>query len=468
MTSPKLETLRALVAKSPENALARFGLANDPRDAGGTSWVAGMRAVRCKPLVHLSPMRIRRWLGPISTVALLSACSNAATPSAAPLDPLSALPRQLSIAEQRVIAGSNQFAFSLFREIAGSAPAGSNVFISPFSVSMALGMTMNGAEGGTFDAMRGTLGFREMSRDEINASYRSLIDLLRGLDKGVELRIGNSIWYRQNLEVLPEFVASSTASFDATVRALDFSSPSAVTTINDWVKASTAGKISTIVDAIPEDMVMYLINAIYFKGSWRDAFDPADTSPGTFATSSGAISVPMMHQTSQLAYSETDELQAVELPYGRSAYAMTVVLPKPGRTATTLVADIDGERWSAIAGSSSRAEVELFLPKFKLEWEDMLNRPLIALGMGVAFTDRADFSRIRSAGDLMISEVRHKTYVDVNEEGTEAAAVTSVGVVVTSAPARVVMRVDRPFVVVLREKLSGTILFVGKIENPTG
>ena len=411
-------------------------------------------------------MPIRSWLTAIPSALLLSACNNATTEPGPAEEPLSELPRQLSIAEQRVVAGSNQFAFSLFREIASAAPMARNIFISPLSASMALGMTMNGAAGETFDAMQGTLGFGDMTREEINASYRSLIDLLRGLDKGVDFRIGNSIWYRQDLEVLPQFVASSSASFDATVRALDFASPTAVTTINEWVHASTAGKISTIVDEIPDGMVMYLINAIYFKGSWRDAFDPRETSPATFAAPSGAISVPMMHQTAKLAYRETDELQAVELPYGRNAYTMIVVLPKPGHTVGEVVRNLDGERWSAIVEPSMRAEVELSLPKFKLEWDEILNRPLSALGMGVAFTDWADFSRIRATGGLAISEVRQKTFVDVNEEGTEAAAVTSVGVILTSLPTRIVMRVDRPFIVVLREKLSGTILFMGKIEKP--
>ena len=411
-------------------------------------------------------MHLRRSLSVLTAPLLMAACDTSTAPLSPP-EPLSALPRTLSANEQAVIAGSNRFAFGLLREVLHRSRPEANVFISPLSASMALGMTMNGSNGATFDAMRTTLGFSDLTRENVNASYRSLIDLLRGLDSGVDFRIANSIWYREGLDVSPQFVSSSSASFDAAVRALDFSAPASVTTINDWVKTNTGGKIASILDEIPPDIVMYLINAIYFKGSWRSAFDPANTSPKAFTPPSGtAVSVPTMHQTASFPFAETDAVQAVDLAYGRTAYTMMVLLPKPGHEAREVAAALDETSWTALQASMHSAEVELALPRFKIAWGDTLNDPLRALGMAVAFTDQADFSGISPTTALLISEVRQKTFVDVNEEGTEAAAVTSVGMAPTSMPLRVVMQVDKPFIVVIRERLSGTILFVGVIAMP--
>jgi serpin B len=398
----------------------------------------------------------------------LAACAGDPAAPGGPAKQLTALPRDLTAAEAEVIAGSNDFAFGLLREV-NAANADSNVFISPLSASMALGMTMNGAAGATLDEMRSTLGFGTLPLAEVNGSYKSLIALLRGLDEQTDFRIANSIWYRDSFPFDERFFATTRDYFDATVQGLDFADPASVDTINRWVNEGTNGKIPTIVEEIPEYMVMYLINAIYFKGSWRDRFDPAGTRDEPFRSRGGASTpVKMMRNDGEFGYYEDDGLQAVDLPYGNGAFTMVVVLPRDGDDVNELTAALTADRWTAITAGLGKSEGEVFLPKFKLTFEQTLNDALRALGMPTAFVEGgADFTAMSPRGRaLFISEVLQKTFVDVNEEGTEAAAATSVGVGVTSAPARFLFRADRPFLFAIRERLSGTILFVGKIVTP--
>ena len=379
--------------------------------------------------------------------------------------PLTALPRALTQDERALVDGSSAFAFGLLREVASRVPADSNLFISPLSVSMALGMTTNGTAGETQAQLRRALGYGDMTLDEANAAYRELIALLRGIDRGVDFRIANSIWARQGVPARPEVLERTRPSFGAEARTLDFGAPSSVTTINSWVKGATNGKIAKIVDGIPPDMVMYLINAIYFNGSWRSRFDAARTAPATFTTATGATQTgPAMRQTHDFAFRRGDGFRAVDLPYGRGAFTMTVLLPDAGRSLADLLAGLDAAAWADISAFRDTAEVALQLPKFRLEDEHELTAPLKALGITDAFdAGRADFSLLSPQGGLEISEVKHKTFVDVHEEGTEAAAVTSVGIVLTSAPQVESFVVDRPFLFVLRERFSGAILFIGRM-----
>lgn len=399
-------------------------------------------------------------------LSLTAACSGTTEPDpGGPGPALEALPRALTAGEQRVIGAANEFSFALFRRVSASR-ADSNVFASPLSASMALGMAMNGAAGTTYDEMRLALGYDANATEaEIGESYKSLIGLLRGLDPGVDFRIANSIWYRTGFPVQPTFLDAGRNWFDAQATALDFESPNAVRTINDWVGTATAGKIPTIVDRIEADQVMFLINAIYFKGSWRTKFDPARTIDAPFKGVAGDQPAKLMRRDGMIRFLQTADFAAVDLPYGNSAYSMTVVLPNAGTSVDAVAASLESATWADWAAQFRDAEVELYLPRFKLEWERMLIPDLQSLGMRAAFVDGgADFSRMSALGrQLFISLVKQKTYVDVNEEGTEAAAVTNVGVSLTSAPVRGVFRVDRPFVFVLRERLTGTILFMGKI-----
>jgi len=410
-----------------------------------------------------------RLSGLFAIVALAAACHDPTAPSGgAPR--ITALPRALSSGEQAVIGASNTFGFNLLREL-DRTRADSNIFMSPLSASMALGMTMNGAAGQTFDEMRSALAFGTRPSAEINASYRSLIDMLRTLDKTVDFRIANSIWYRAGFPFEATFLDESKQFFDAKVAPLDFAAASAVPTINTWVKESTNGKIDKILDGpIADDVVMYLINAIYFNGSWTARFDKSLTRQDEFTTIDGTTApIAMMRRTDTVRVAETADAQVVDLPYGGGAFAMTIIMPEPGKSVSSLVSSLSADSWQAAVGNTAARSVELQMPKFTLRWEALLNDPLEALGMRLAFQgDAADFTRMsRAAGNrLYISKVKQKSFVDVHEEGTEAAAVTSVEIRVTCACGPQVIRIDRPFIFAIRERLSGTILFLGKIVRP--
>lgn len=402
---------------------------------------------------------------PAAALLIAAACSGP-TEQSGPPPLLTALPRALTTAELRLVSAGNQFAFGVFREVQRAKP-GDNIFLSPTSASMALGMTLNGAAGTTLDSMRAALAVSGAPIEEINAGYRGLIDLLRGLDTRVDFAIANSIWARAGMPFAQAFLDAGRNSFDAEIRTLDFSAPSTLTAINQWVNDKTKGKIPTILDQIASGEVMFLINAIYFKGSWRLAFDPKRTRNLPFHAADGSTRdvATMDLGPEPLRYAATAGHEMVELPYGNGAFAMTLLLPAPGRSLANLTDGLDAARWAEWTGALSEHKIGLMLPRFRLEYKRELNGDLSALGMRIAFDpDRADFSRMlggSSAGNLYITKVLQKTFVDVNEEGTTAAAATSVGIGVTSAPATI--QFDRPFLFAIRERLSGTILFLGQV-----
>jgi serine protease inhibitor len=410
-------------------------------------------------------MKRRLWVtGPLLvTGGLLGGCAE--TPAGP--TPLERLPREITAAEQEVISASNSFAFGLLREVDRTDGAG-NVFLSPLSATMALGMTMNGAEGETFSEMRSTLGFEGIELEAINESYRDLIQLLLGLDPRVDTRIANSIWYREDFPFEQSFfdVVNDYFSAEATgLRMVD----SDRATINDWVDKATAGKIPEIVDEIRDDHVMFLINAIYFKGSWADRFDRSKTRDEPFHLSDGStVPVKMMNRKGGFDLGSTTDLQIIEMPYGNGAFAMTVLLPSPTADIDEVVASLDAEKWDGLTAGLHPVDYDLAFPRFRIEYKQELNDVLKALGMKSAFVPGgADFTRMSatSGHDLFISRVVQKTFVDVNEEGTEAAAATSVEIGVVSLQPTI--RVDRPFIVAIRERFSGTILFIGKVVDPS-
>jgi serpin B len=328
---------------------------------------------------------------------------------------------------------------------------------------MALGMALNGANGETFDSMQATLRLSGLSEEEINQGYKDLIALLLGLDSSTEMRIANSMWGHQGFTLLPGFTDAGKTFFDAETGTLDFASPTAVSTINDWVSRKTNGRIPTLLEEISREEVLFLINAIYFKGRWRDAFERDETRPAPFYAATGATrTVQLMSQEDSLRYHESADYQAVDLLYGNGAFAMTVLLPREGHTPAELLAGLNAETWKELAGRFQIQDMHLGLPRFRLEYSRKLAEDLTTLGMGIAFDrTRADFYRIADVRPdrLFITRVDQKTFVDVNEEGTEAAAATAVGIGVTSAPPAMV--VDRPFLFAIRERLSGTVVFLG-------
>lgn len=402
-------------------------------------------------------------------LALASACSGGSPnePAGVAADSLKVLPRTLSEDEQRVIASSNRFAFDLFRSV-NPRFADTNLFISPLSASFALGMTLNGADGETFDGMLEALRIGETDRSRINAAYRDLIALLLELDSSVDMRIANAIWYRNTFPFHQAFLDTASHYFNARVAGLDFANPATVDRINAWVDTATAGKITKVLDGIADEIVMLLMNAIYFKGSWRSQFDPARTQDAPFAIERGSSYTARMMQLGeqQVALASVNGAQAVDLPYGRAAFTMTAILPPAGTDVDAFIQTLDQSKWDAIIAALHQTKADVFLPKFRMAWEDTLNSDLKAMGMSNAFCwGCANFTRMSPLGHkLYIDFVKQNTFVNVNEEGTEAAAVTTVGVGLTSLPPSI--RFNRPFVFVIRERLSGTILFMGKVAVP--
>jgi len=404
---------------------------------------------------------VRRILVPLVLATL--ACRSPSAPAPAPAA-LTSLPRDLTASEQKLIASSNTFAFDLLRQI-NSSQRDSNVFVSPLSASMALGMTSNGAAGATYDAFRSTLRLGDASRQEVNEGYKSLIALLMGLDTTTDFRIANSIWYEKTFPVNAAFVTDSKSFFNAQVQNLDFSQRSSVDVINTWVSNATAKKIPTILDSIDQSEVMFLVNAIYFKGSWQRRFKTSETHDAPFFALDGTSkSNPLMHQQEKLRVARAPGVTAVDLYYGNSAFAMTLLLPDSGTSVNSLAESLNGASWTNLLGQFGVREADLYLPRFKVEWQRKLNGDLTAMGLGLAFSDHADFTPMSVRGkELDISRVLQKTFVDVNEEGTEAAAATVVGIQLTSLQLPLTVRFDRPFVFAIRERFSGTILFIGKI-----
>lgn len=374
--------------------------------------------------------------------------------------------RQLTAAEQQLVSSGNSFGLKLFRELV-AVESDTNMFVSPLSIALALGMTCNGARGETQDAMLEALELQGLTLEEMNKSYRSLIDLLRNLDSAVKFRIANSIWHEQTFQAEQEFIELNVTYFDALVSALDFSDPASVGVINSWVDESTNGKIEKILDEIPSHVIMYLINAIYFKGDWTLQFDPDYTRPDKFTMPDNTlIDCDMMHIEEEFAYLDGDGFKMLDLPYGNGAYSMTILLPDSASGVDALAEQLTDENWATWLSLLKKQELPVYLPRFELEYSIRLNDVLSTLGMGIAFDPfLADFAGINKGGDLFIDEVRHKTYVKVNEEGTEAAAVTSVSIGFTSfIPLQ--FRADHPFIYVIRENDSGTVLFIGKMTEP--
>jgi serine protease inhibitor len=376
---------------------------------------------------------------------------------------------QLSTTEKMVVQSSNDFSFKLFEKVV-EAGGDSNSVISPLSISMALGMTLNGADGTTYDAMQKTLEWQGLSEDQINAAYHNLIKSLVALDPKIVFEIVNSIWYQQNFEVEQNFIDVNKRFFNAEVNALDFSDPSAIDVINQWVNAKTNGKIEEIIENIETNVVMFLINTIYFKGIWSLKFDEKLTTDDYFYLPDGSYKLcKMMKQKWDHEYFENETFQAIDLAYGDGNFKMTIFLPKDEFDIDVLISNFTPDNWNLWMNSFKKDSVNILFPKFKVEFKIKLNDVLSKLGMDIAFSPfSADFTRIRKAGELWIDKVLHKTFLEVNEEGTEAAAATVVEICELSAGGEneLTMHVNKPFVFFIRETTSNTILFMGKIVDP--
>ena len=409
-----------------------------------------------------------------SRVITLAACFLAAC--AAPTDnsqkaqpAITALPRPLSTQEQIAASATSEFGLALFRSANASSARDMNLALSPVSASLALGMLMNGAEGQTFDEIRRTLGFGTRTLGEVNTAYRALIPLLASVDPSVTMKFANAAWFDLSTPSSTTFAASITDAFAAKVAAVPLASPATVKTINDWASANTNGRIPTVVDAIDPTAVAVLLNATYFKGKWRSQFDAAATHSAPFHVSASRTEqLPMMSNQNGLARTGglADGTIIGELPYGGDAFVMDVILPPLGAIEASVDALTTARLRSLIVSmTDSAGHMLVELPKFRLETSRELAPTLISLGMPRVFgAAQLDPMFARPAPGAAVSSVLQKVFVDVNEEGTEAAAVTAITVRAISVAPHFV--VDRPFIFLIRERFTGTVLFIGKVVRP--
>ena len=372
--------------------------------------------------------------------------------------------------DTQIVESSNKFGFKLFSEVLKKDRDQKNVFISPSSVAIALAMTYNGASGTTQLAIAKTLELQGLNLAEINSSYAATLkQLLDNSDSKVQLKIANSLWAKQNFSFQPDFIQRIQYFYKAQVSNLNFQDSKAPSIINNWVKENTNGKIDQIIEKIEPSQVLFLINAIYFKGKWSQEFDKSQTAQYPFYTTSGKPKQhPMMSQSGDYRYYESKEFQAVSLPYGKDGkFSFYIFLPKQNSNLKALYQNLSVENWDKWITQFNKQKGFIRLPRFKSEYDVTLNDALKTLGMEEAFSNKANFSGMGK--NLKISEVKHKTFVEVNEEGTEAAAATSVGIALTSIrqePEPFRMIVDRPFFCAIRDNQTGRVLFMGSIIDP--
>ena len=367
-----------------------------------------------------------------------------------------------------IIEADLAFGFELFREVCRESEQ-ENIMISPMSVSYALGMTYNGASSTTLEAFNEVLHFGGLSNQEVNESYKDLMHQLLNLSEEVEFALANSIWYKEGYPVLEEFIKTNEDYFLAAVKEADFSDPLTVDLINAWIEEQTNDKIKDMLDQIPVDAIMYLINAIYFNADWKYEFPKENTYQGDFKLENGSKSgADYMVVEGDFLYTGNNDFAAVELPYSDSSFSMLVMLPGQESSISSLIESLDVASWDSWFENSQRLRIRVVLPKFKYEFKDLLNDPLKTLGLGMAFSDNADFSRIVSAGGIHISRVIHQTFIDVQEEGTEAASATIVEIKELSSQGggSITFHADHPFLYVIKENSTGAIVFIGKVGRP--
>ncbi len=373
--------------------------------------------------------------------------------------------------DTKIVAANTKFGFKLFSEILKE-DGTKNVFVSPSSVAFALAMTYNGASGSTQQEMAKALELQGLTLQEINSSNAALKSLLENPDPKVQLAIANSLWANQDASFNPDFLQRNRDFYKAKITNLNFTDAQSPGAINDWVKQNTSGKIDKIVERINPDQALFLVNAIYFKGSWKNEFDKQQTREYPFSLASGQQKLHlMMSQKGDYKYLENQQFQAVSLPYGNDGrISLYVFLPKANSNLKAFSHTLNAETWDKWMSQFSKREGSIRLPKFKIDYDITLNNTLKALGMPEAFTSKANFSKMGKGQNLAISEVKHKTFVEVNEQGTEAAAATSVGIMPLSASvpayAPFQMVVDRPFFCAIRDNQTGSIVFMGSIVEP--
>jgi len=370
-----------------------------------------------------------------------------------------------------LIEADNAFGLEIFQKIRKESDK-ENLMVSPLSISLALAMAYNGADGDTKSEMENAMKLNGLTPEQINNSYKMLIKALKSLDEDVIFEIANAIYYHENFPVKQTFFDINKNYYNAEVQGLDFNSSSALETINDWVAEKTHDKITKIIEQLSPDARMVLLNAIYFYGTWANEFDKEGTKMRTFFKTDGTTKeVPMMNKEDKLEYSTNNLFSAVKIPYGTGQYNMLVMLPSEGKNSQDVIDNFSANNWVNWAEDFNTEEhVIVTMPRFKFAFDIELKKVLKQMGMVQAFSETsANFSNISDIY-LYISAVIHKTYIDVNETGTEAAAVTAIVFETTSIgpsePQKIYFTVDKPFVFAITEKDTDAILFIGQVQNP--
>lgn len=411
----------------------------------------------------------------MAAAALMASCSNSdETDRVICISPPEELVERRDIvlndAEKRMAAEHTDFAFSLLKTADEQLADNSQLVFSPLSASMALSMLAEGAGGETRQELLTTLGFAGFTAEEVNAYNKKLMEELPMLDNTAMLGIANSIWLNEGFDALASFRKAMADSYGAETRTEDFALPQTLDLINAWGAEKTNGLIPHFLDELSAELEMVLLNALYFKGAWSIPFDKADTRTGSFACEDGSTAeVKLMGLEAPFMYGVGEGYAVAELPYGNGAYSLCVLLPDAGISLTECLSRLTADAWEAALGSMKYCLLDVQLPKFKLERKDLLTETLRAMGIQKAFTSEADFSNLAES-PLSISLVMQANNFSIDEEGVEAAAITGTGLVtgaggatpsVTSIP----FHVTRPFLFVLKEKSTDTILFLGKITS---
>jgi serpin B len=381
---------------------------------------------------------------------------------------------QLSEAEAQMTKSGNTSAMNFFSVVHELEEGAENIILSPMSLNMALAMLLNGANGETGQSIQQIMGAGDYSPAEVNGYFKKLRETFAKTDPSTQLALANSIWYRLNLQVKPDFINTNYAWYNAEIKEIDFTNSQTPAIINQWCSNHTNGLIKEMIKSIPENAVMYLLNALYFKGKWADGcgFNQSETKDDVFTKEDDSeLTVKMMRQNNILGYYKDDYLSLTSLSYGNQAFNMVFVLPNSGVSFDNLAAQLKQEDyWKQCLTSMTAYDVDLYIPRFKINYEIRMNDALKQLGMEIAFSGNADFSGISDTPSC-ISEVKQKAFIEVNEVGTEAAVVTQVGMDLAAAgpppePEKVTFRADRPFLFAIQENSTGVLLFLGKIGNP--
>ena len=396
----------------------------------------------------------------LAAVIFISGCSNIENKN-------DKLPDQIILTkgEAATAVRSNETAFDLLANIESSQikkGEKESVIVSPLSFSMTMAMLWNGAAGQTREEIKSGLGLGDLSDEEVNNFFKKILEIVPSTDPKTKVSIANSIWYQNGYTLKENFIDINNRYFNAEISPIDFTSPKATDIINTWCSNKTNGMIDKIEDKLPQNLVAMIVNALYFKGKWSNQFDASDTKRAPFYTTQGEKEVDMMYQNYTFCAYSNESYESISLPYGNGAFSMTVILPRESIAST--IDQLNAEVfWNDLIAKQVPMNYDLYLPKFKLEYEIDLKDYITEAGMDIIYSPAADFSNMMSG--IHVSKVKQKAIIQTNEEGTEAAAVTSGMLLKTSLPPT--FRVDRPFIFVISENTSSTILFIGKVEDPS-